>query len=90
MTALMTIYCSFDVAGRSWVKLKKYQKSLREQSSKTQSLSSATRGSGHGVVGVAGGVAGEEKVARSHIKKSKRMNPYKRSGGNPNRSWRHR
>lgn len=32
----MTIWCSFDVAGRSWVKLKKYQKSLREQGTKFQ------------------------------------------------------
>ena len=34
MTALLTIWCSFDVAGRSWVKLKKYQQSLRDQNTK--------------------------------------------------------
>ena len=34
VSALMTIWCSFDIAGRSWVKLKKYQKSLREQNTK--------------------------------------------------------
>jgi hypothetical protein len=31
LTALITIWCVFDVAGRSWVKLKNYQKSLRDQ-----------------------------------------------------------
>jgi len=34
LTALLTIWCSFDVAGRSWVKLKKYQQSLRDQNTK--------------------------------------------------------
>ena len=27
LTALMTIWCSFDVAGRYWVRLKKYKNS---------------------------------------------------------------
>ena len=54
VTAVITIWCSFDIAGRSWVKLKKYQKSLRDQNTKT----------------------------------TKKF--YRRSGGNSNRSWRHR
>ncbi len=33
LTALVTMWCAWDVAGRSWVKLKKYQKSLRDQQS---------------------------------------------------------
>ena len=53
VTAMMTIWCSFDIAGRSWVKLKKYQKSLRDQN-------------------------------------TKKFPGYRRSGGNSNRSWRHR
>jgi hypothetical protein len=60
MTAVMTMWCSFDVAGRSWVKLKKYQKSLRDQ----------------------------QEATRVNAKRSKIQ--YKRSGSNPNRSWRHR
>ena len=35
LTALMTIWCSFDVAGRYWVQLKKYQNS---KNSKSKSL----------------------------------------------------
>ena len=50
LTGVMCIWCSYDVAGRSWVKLKNYQKS--QQSAK--------------------------KIQ------------FKRSGGNLNRSWRHR
>ena len=50
-TGVMCIWCFFDVAGRSWVKLKKYQKSQTSKNKKLQ---------------------------------------YKRSGGNSNRSWRHR
>ena len=37
LTALMTIWCSFDVAGRYWVQLKKYQNS---KNSKSKSLRS--------------------------------------------------
>lgn len=31
VTALVTMWCTFDVAGRYWVKLKKYQKSFKDQ-----------------------------------------------------------
>ena len=37
LTALMTIWCSFDVAGRYWVQLKKHQNS---KNSKSKSLRS--------------------------------------------------
>ena len=33
VAGVMIIWCSFDVAGRDWVKLKKYQKSLKNQAS---------------------------------------------------------
>ncbi|XP_059079091.1 diacylglycerol lipase-alpha-like isoform X2 [Tigriopus californicus] len=36
-TAVMTLWCSFDVAGRSWVKLKKYQANQRDQNSRSRS-----------------------------------------------------
>lgn len=58
VTAVITLWCTFDVAGRSWVKLKRYQKSLKDQ--------------------------------KSSKNKNKKLHQYKRSGGNPNRSWRHR
>ncbi|XP_040564209.1 diacylglycerol lipase-alpha [Lepeophtheirus salmonis] len=32
LTAIMTIWCSWDTAGRKWLKLKRYQQSLRAQS----------------------------------------------------------
>ena len=31
VVGVMILWCSFDVAGRDWVKLKKYQKSLKNQ-----------------------------------------------------------
>ena len=83
-TALMTIYCSFDVAGRSWVKLKKYQKSLRDQNSGGSSNNSHRNGDGE--MQVVKMEPGHHNVAATP---GKRM-AYKRSGGNPNRSWRHR
>lgn len=33
-TILVTIWCTFDAAGRSWVKMKKYQRSMRESESR--------------------------------------------------------
>ena len=42
-TALITLYCSFDVAGRSWVKLKNYQKSLKESEQGQQGHSAHQR-----------------------------------------------
>lgn len=29
-----TVWCTFDAAGRSWVKMKKYQRSMRETESR--------------------------------------------------------
>ena len=83
VTAVMTIYCSFDVAGRSWVKLKKYQKSLRDQNSGN----SSSNGKGGG--GSNNGEVHVVKLEHHQMQHNKRM-AYKRSGGNPNRSWRHR
>ena len=37
VVGVMIIWCSFDVAGRDWVKLKKYQKSLKNQAWMTTS-----------------------------------------------------
>lgn len=34
LLVIMTMYCSFDPAGRSWVKMKKYQRSMREAESR--------------------------------------------------------
>jgi sn1-specific diacylglycerol lipase len=34
LTVLTTMWCSFDPAGRSWVKMKKYQRSMRESESR--------------------------------------------------------
>lgn len=34
LLVVMTMYCSFDPAGRSWVKMKKYQRSMRESESR--------------------------------------------------------
>ena len=36
VTGVMCIWCFFDVAGRSWVKLKNYQKSQNSKNSKVQ------------------------------------------------------
>ena len=33
-TSLLTIYCTFDAAGRSWVKMKQYQRSMKEGESR--------------------------------------------------------
>ncbi|XP_055389650.1 diacylglycerol lipase-alpha isoform X2 [Condylostylus longicornis] len=33
-TIVVTIWCTFDAAGRSWVKMKKYQRSMRESESR--------------------------------------------------------
>lgn len=34
LSILITIWCTFDAAGRSWVKMKKYQRSMRESESR--------------------------------------------------------
>lgn len=34
LIVIMTMYCSFDPAGRSWVKMKQYQRSMRESESR--------------------------------------------------------
>ncbi|BFG01072.1 sn1-specific diacylglycerol lipase alpha [Drosophila madeirensis] len=34
LITLITIWCTFDAAGRSWVKMKKYQRSMRETESR--------------------------------------------------------
>lgn len=34
LSMLITIWCTFDAAGRSWVKMKKYQRSMRESESR--------------------------------------------------------
>lgn len=34
LSMLITIWCTFDSAGRSWVKMKKYQRSMRESESR--------------------------------------------------------
>ncbi|XP_076304469.1 inactivation no afterpotential E isoform X2 [Tachypleus tridentatus] len=34
LSVVITIWCTFDAAGRSWVKMKRYQRSLREDRSK--------------------------------------------------------
>lgn len=34
LSIVITIWCTFDAAGRSWVKMKKYQRSMRESESR--------------------------------------------------------
>lgn len=34
LTSILTIYCTFDPAGRSWVKMKQYQRSMKESESR--------------------------------------------------------
>ncbi|KAL3270811.1 hypothetical protein HHI36_021333 [Cryptolaemus montrouzieri] len=36
LSVLITVWCTYDSAGRSWVKMKQYQKSMREMESKYQ------------------------------------------------------
>lgn len=34
MSVTVTVWCTYDAAGRSWVKMKKYQRSMREAESR--------------------------------------------------------
>lgn len=43
ITFLITIWCTFDAAGRSWVKMKKYQRSMRESESRFNYKRSGSR-----------------------------------------------
>ncbi|XP_069685580.1 diacylglycerol lipase-alpha isoform X2 [Periplaneta americana] len=43
LSVLITVWCTFDTAGRSWVKMKKYQRSMREAESRFQYKRSGTR-----------------------------------------------
>ncbi|KAJ9591943.1 hypothetical protein L9F63_001545, partial [Diploptera punctata] len=43
LSVLITVWCTFDAAGRSWVKMKKYQRSMREAESRFQYKRSGTR-----------------------------------------------
>ncbi|XP_049824553.1 diacylglycerol lipase-alpha isoform X3 [Aethina tumida] len=36
LSVLVTVWCTYDTAGRSWVKMKQYQRSMRESESKFQ------------------------------------------------------
>lgn len=40
---MVTIWCTFDTAGRSWVKMKKYQRSMRESESRFNYKRSGSR-----------------------------------------------
>ena len=93
VAGVMIIWCSFDVAGRDWVKLKKYQKSLKNQASVSIS--------GHRVYGNPDlELSGHSTLQKEHQQNSSQSPDdkgrnrvrmaYKRSGSNPSRSWRHR
>nr|XP_014281605.2 sn1-specific diacylglycerol lipase alpha [Halyomorpha halys] len=43
LTVMLTVWCVFDTAGRSWVKMKKYQRSMRESESRFQYKRSGNR-----------------------------------------------
>ncbi|XP_064082451.1 diacylglycerol lipase-alpha-like [Macrobrachium nipponense] len=43
MSVVITVYCTFDAAGRSWVKMKRYQRSMRDSHSKFQYRRSGNR-----------------------------------------------
>lgn len=36
VSVVITVWCTYDSAGRSWVKMKQYQRSMRESESKFQ------------------------------------------------------
>ncbi|XP_034235301.1 sn1-specific diacylglycerol lipase alpha isoform X2 [Thrips palmi] len=43
LIVVLTVWCSYDAAGRSWVKMKKYQRSMREAESRFQYKRSGSR-----------------------------------------------
>ncbi|XP_054279844.1 diacylglycerol lipase-alpha isoform X2 [Macrosteles quadrilineatus] len=43
LSIMLTVWCVFDAAGRSWVKMKKYQRSMRESESRFQYKRSGNR-----------------------------------------------
>lgn len=43
LSVIMTMYCTFDPAGRSWVKMKQYQRSMRESESRFNYKRSGSR-----------------------------------------------
>lgn len=43
LTVMLTVWCVFDTAGRSWVKMKKYQRSMKESESRFQYKRSGNR-----------------------------------------------
>ncbi|XP_046683149.1 diacylglycerol lipase-alpha isoform X1 [Homalodisca vitripennis] len=43
LSVMLTVWCVFDAAGRSWVKMKKYQRSMRESESRFQYKRSGNR-----------------------------------------------
>lgn len=43
MSVMLTVWCAFDAAGRSWVKMKKYQRSMKESESRFQYKRSGNR-----------------------------------------------
>uniref|UniRef100_A0A1B6DW35 Diacylglycerol lipase-alpha n=1 Tax=Clastoptera arizonana TaxID=38151 RepID=A0A1B6DW35_9HEMI len=43
LSMMLTVWCVFDTAGRSWVKMKKYQRSMRESESRFQYKRSGNR-----------------------------------------------
>jgi sn1-specific diacylglycerol lipase len=43
LSVIMTMYCTFDAAGRSWVKMKQYQRSMRESESRFNYRRSGSR-----------------------------------------------
>ncbi|CAL4059419.1 unnamed protein product, partial [Meganyctiphanes norvegica] len=43
VSVVLTVWCTFDAAGRSWVKMKRYQRSMRDSKSKFQYRRSGNR-----------------------------------------------
>ncbi|XP_076045042.1 uncharacterized protein LOC143027590 [Oratosquilla oratoria] len=43
VSVVLTVWCTFDAAGRSWVKMKRYQRSMRDSHSKFQYRRSGNR-----------------------------------------------
>ena len=79
----MSIWCFFDVAGRYWVELKKYQKSLKDREAAVIAQTDYRNATANMLSPQLFPV--QEDGGRRKIKV-----PFKRSGVNPNRSWRHR
>jgi len=88
LTTLMTIWCFYDVAGKHWVKLKKYQQSLKDREQVVIAQTDYRRAA-VSLFPTQFITLGSEESKNAKVKITPRSK-VKRSGNNPNRTWRHR